>query len=542
MSEHSSTETGTDVLVVGAGGTGLALAAGLARRGVRVRVVEKAPALSPVPKALGVQARTLEVLEDLGVVPRMVAEGLPMTAMHIRSERRPVADIDLSLIDSGYPYLLMLPQSAVERILADRLAEDGVAVEHGVELTGFTDTGAHVAAVLRHADGRTETVRAGWLAGADGAHSTVRHLLGIPFEGTALEENFATADIGLDWPLGFGDGFAFLDRGRPAAFFPLPEGRYRMVIAYPPGADPGGEVTRAEMQAQLDRLGVPGARVTDFGWSARFRVNQRLSARHSAGRVFLTGDAAHIHSPVGAQGMNTGIQDAVNLAWKLAAHITGGAPRDLLDTYHQERGAVARRLVAGTTRFTRLTLLHGTVTTMVRRAVAPRVLGRGPVQQRLTRAISQLDVAYPDSALNAGAAPSGGPAPGERAPYTGLFGPAAGPGCTLLVFTGYRGAADPEVRAGVGELTALAQARPGVAVEVAAPEGDDGLPGVRHDASLEAHRRFGLTAGGYALVRPDGYIAVVGALGDTAALRGHLDRWFPRAASAPTAGPRRQAG
>ncbi|MDA0564102.1 FAD-dependent monooxygenase [Streptomonospora sp. S1-112] len=534
MSEHCD----TDVLVVGAGGTGLALAAGLARRGVRVRVVEKSPTLSPVPKALGVQARTLEVLEDLGVVPRMVAEGLPMTAMHVYSERRPVADVDLSLIDSGYPYLLMLPQSAVERILADRLAEEGVTVEHGVELTKFADTGAHVEAVLRRADGGTETVRAGWLAGSDGAHSTVRRLLGTPFEGTALEENFATADVGLDWRLGSGDGFAFLDRGRLAAFFPLRDGRYRMVIAYPPGAAPGGEVTRAEMQAQLDRLGVPGARVTDFGWSARFRVNQRLSARHSAGRVFLTGDAAHIHSPVGAQGMNTGIQDAVNLAWKLAAHIRGGAPRDLLDTYGQERGAVARRLVSGTTRFTRLTLLHGTVTTMVRRAVVPRVLGRGAVRRRLVRAVAQLDVAYPDSALNAGAAPSGGPGPGERAPYTGVFGPAVGAGARLLVFTGYPGAADAGVRAAAAELTALAGARAGVEVAVAAPEETDGLPGARRDPSLEAHRRFGLTAGGYALVRPDGYIAVVGALGDTAALRAHLDRWFPRAEAA-AAGARR---
>jgi 2-polyprenyl-6-methoxyphenol hydroxylase-like FAD-dependent oxidoreductase len=518
---------GTDVLVVGAGPTGLTLANELTRWGIAARVVEKAPLVSQHTKALGVQARTLEMVERLGLASAMVERGLPVTAFTIVSEGKPIARLDLGAIDSPYPYLLMLPQNEVEGLLHERLVASGVDVDHNVELVGLHDHGDHVDVGLRAGHGSIERIAARWVVGCDGAHSTVRHLLGVPFAGSAFEQRFAVADVELEWTLPGDEVFAFLDRGRFMAFFPMTRGRHRIAIAYPAAEERPGEVNPAELRDAFAAIGPPG-RIREVNWASRFRINQRNVGHQRLGRVFLAGDAAHVHSLVGAQGMNTGIQDAMNLGWKLGMHLVGAAPQDILDSYAPEREQVAHRLVKGTRRFTRMTLLGSPIATAARRTIAPLVLSRSGVRDRIERAISQIDVSYPHSPLHGGAA-HGRPGPGDRAPdglvldregaEIRLFDLLREPRYTLLEFT-ERPAPPAVVRLGrQGRFLAHYRLvdRAGDARGMAGNELVD--PGGR------VRSRYGLPESGFVLVRPDGYVAARGDR-DGSGVRSFLDRWL----------------
>jgi 2-polyprenyl-6-methoxyphenol hydroxylase-like FAD-dependent oxidoreductase len=504
--------TSTDVLIVGAGPTGLTLANELLRHGAGVRIVDKAAEVAQSTKALGVQARTLEQLEGLGVSDAMVSRGLRLTKARIFSEHTQIADFDFGRIDSPYPYLLELPQNHVEEILADRLAEQGGRIDYSTELLTFDQGEDGVEATLRHADGREERSRFAYLVACDGARSLVRHQLGVDFEGSTFDQSFAVADVRLEWPLDGDALYAFLNRGAFMAFFPMADGLHRVAIAYRAGSEPAGEVDRAELERGLAQTGPPGAAITEVHWTSRFRINQRRAARQALGRVFLAGDAAHIHSLIGAQGMNTGIQDAVNLAWKLARVLDGRAPRALLESYQPERGEVSRRLLKATGRVTRMTLLRNPVATAIRRTVAPRITSRAAVQDRLPFALSQTDVAYPDSPLNTG---HGTPAPGERAPDAPLgagriFELLRGTGYVLLSFDG-RQDATAEVEEAV---------RPyGEEIAVHRITADQ-------DPRGEARERYGCVDGGFVLIRPDHHIAVRGGRGEVHLLRDHLARWL----------------
>jgi len=396
--------------------------------------------------------------------------------------------------------------------------------------------------------------------GCDGAHSLVRYQLGVAFEGEAFEQRFAVADVRVAWPLPGDEVFAFLNRGNFMAFFPMAGGLHRVAIAYPAAAEPDGSVSVAELQESLDRNGPTGARITDVAWTSRFRINQRKASRQSAGRLFLTGDAAHVHSLVGAQGMNTGIQDAINLAWKPAMHIQRVAPRALLDTYETERGSVARRLVHGTRRFTRLTLLRAPVATAARRRIAPLVLSRPAVQQRIALAISQTDVSYRESPLRAGPAAKHAPAPGDRAPDANLTtGPHGSPirlyellrdiRHVLLFFTGDGddNAADRLWRALDAHLHAfrpLIVAHRIVPAARSAARRSDGHPdGDLYDAGAAVHERYGLPHGGAVVLRPDGYVAVRAELSNLSPLQNYLQQWFtPSQHHRSTPARRRRAG
>jgi 2-polyprenyl-6-methoxyphenol hydroxylase-like FAD-dependent oxidoreductase len=400
-----------DVLIVGAGPVGLTAAAELRRRGVSVRCVDAARHHNVSTKALGLQARTLELFERLGVVGDAVARGLPVREFNIYSEEHRIAHFDMGGLDTPYPYLLMLPQNTTEEILRDRLGELGVQVDSGVELVGFTQDAGGVDAVLRHGD-RSEHVRADWMIAADGAHSSIRHQLGLSFDGGAFREEFATVDVRVDWQLPGDQLFAFLNRGNFIAYFPMVGGWHRVAIAYNTRRAPEGEVTLTEVQAAIDACGPTGAHAVEIGDRSRFVIHQRTVARQSVGRVFLAGDAAHVHSVVGAQGLNIGVQDAFNLAWKLATVICGAAPPEMLETYAAERRPAAKRIVNGTRRATRMTLLRRRPAVFARRHVAPLVLGRRRVGSTIEHALSQLDISY----RSPGAVAGGSVVTGDRAP------------------------------------------------------------------------------------------------------------------------------
>ncbi|OBB77080.1 FAD-dependent monooxygenase [Mycobacterium sp. 852014-52144_SCH5372336] len=477
-----------DVLIVGAGPTGLTMANELVRRGIRARIIDAAAGPNTETRALGVQARSLELFDRQGIIEQLLARGLKARVFNVFSENRQILRADFAGLASPYPFLLMIPQNEVQEVLTANLAALGTHVEHQVEMVALTQHADHVSVEARRPDGSSETVRASWIVGADGAHSSVRRQLGLRFLGSSFEENFAVADLRMDWDLPGDEFFAFLNRGRFVAYFPMLHGWHRIAVAQYEEPAPTGDVTQVELQRAVDVCAPPGAKIAEVRQAGRFRINQRRVESHSAGRAFLIGDAAHIHSVVGAQGMNTGIQDAFNLGWKLAAVVRGEADRALLDTYAAERAPVARRLVKGTRRITRMTLLRNPVSTKMRRTIAPHILARRPVQRTLLRAISQIDVSYHDGS---GSAPPDRTDVGDRAPD--------------VVFTAPDGSATRLFDLLDNERHTLLLL--GGAAPPAALDAQVSVVQVADPAVADA---YGLADGGSVLIRPDGYIAYRG--------------------------------
>jgi 2-polyprenyl-6-methoxyphenol hydroxylase-like FAD-dependent oxidoreductase len=344
----------SQVLVVGAGPVGLTLAAELKRYGVSVRIVDKASSRTDKSKALVVWSRTLELLARAGCAEAFVAAGCKVVAVNLNAGGRPLGRVTFDAVDSPYPYALMLPQSDTERLLEEHGAALGVTVEREVELTTFVADGEGATAELRHADGRIETVRADWLVGCDGAHSAVRHGLGFTFEGDTLRSDWVLADVHLAGvPVPSSELAMYAHAEDVLALFPIAPGRYRVIADVgDTGAAPPAEPTLDEVQALLDRRGPGGIAASDPIWLSAFRINERKVKSYRAGRVFLAGDAAHVHSPAGGQGMNTGMQDAFNLAWKLAMAARGVAGERLLASYDAERSAVGDMVLRNAGRLT----------------------------------------------------------------------------------------------------------------------------------------------------------------------------------------------
>ncbi len=391
----------TDVLIVGGGPTGLTLAIELKRRGIDSRIVDQAETASQKTKALGVMARTLELFEQMGINKTFVDKGHRTTGFHAYSDGKELFKIHFpELIDSAYNYVLMIPQNETEEILNNYLQELGGKVERQITLKAFSQKQEGVEAILQHQDGREEQIQAKWLVGCDGAHSTVRHILGLEFEGTTFEHTFALADIRLEnSELSHDDIYAFLHQGEFAAFFPMINGKHRVIITGSKGSDIQNELTLAEVQGTIDRCGPKGTKATEPSWLARFRVNQRKVKSYRQGNVFLAGDAAHIHSPIGAQGMNTGIQDAFNLGWKLSQVVQGISADTLLDSYEAEREPVGATLVRGTEMATRMVLQKNKIPVTLRNFFAPIVMSWNATQRQLAKTISQTGISYQGSSI-----------------------------------------------------------------------------------------------------------------------------------------------
>jgi 2-polyprenyl-6-methoxyphenol hydroxylase-like FAD-dependent oxidoreductase len=371
----------TDVLVVGAGPTGLTLAVSLVNRGIATTVVDGQAAGANTSRAAVVNARTLEVLEDLDVARRLVKEGMQAPRFTIRDGKRTLIPVDFSVLPTAYPYSLMIPQSTTERLLLDRLTELGGTVIRPKILTTISQDSDGVTALFDDGD----VIRARYAVGADGIRSTVREHAAIGFEGGEYDESFTLADVRLTGDAPVDEVILFWAKAGLTVVAPLPGDIHRIVA---PVTDAPEVPTAAFIQQILDTRGSGRMDVTDVVWGSRFRIHHRVADTYRAGRLLLAGDAAHVHSPAGGQGMNLGIQDAIALADALGA-VLAGADDTVLDEYSATRRPIARDVVAMTDRLTRLATMPRAVRTI--RNFAIGLAGRVPaVRRALARRLSGL--------------------------------------------------------------------------------------------------------------------------------------------------------
>ncbi|HEY4131969.1 MAG TPA: FAD-dependent oxidoreductase [Gemmatimonadaceae bacterium] len=411
-----------DVLIVGAGPTGLVLALWLARAGVRVRLIDKTETAGTTSRALVIHARTLEFYRQLGIVDTIVAASVEFTAVNMwvagkHAARVPFGDIGHGL--TAFPSMLILPQDEHEKLLVQEVIRAGVRVERSTELVSLRETSNGVDAVIRGPDGREATQSFRYLAGADGAHSTVRTSLGVGFPGGTYERVFYVADVQAKGDVMNGELHVALDEADIIAVFPMAgKNRARLLGSIRPEAL---AAKKALAWNDVSQHAISGMHIDVWAvnWFSTYHVHHRVAQRFRQGRVFLLGDAAHIHSPVGGQGMNTGIGDAVNLAWKLAEVIRAAAPDSLLASYEPERIAFARRLVATTDRAFTFVTQDGVIARAVRLDLVPRLIPAAvklePVRRLMFKTISQTAIEYRHSALSVGGA--GSVRAGDRLPW-----------------------------------------------------------------------------------------------------------------------------
>jgi 2-polyprenyl-6-methoxyphenol hydroxylase-like FAD-dependent oxidoreductase len=507
----SSATPNTEVLIVGAGPTGLVLALWLTRLGVRVRVIDKTAEPGTTSRALAVQARTLELYGQIGLADEVVERGRRVAAANLWVAGQQVARAvfgDMGVGISPHPFALVFPQDEHERLLIDRLAEVGVHVQRRTELVHFEEASDRVLARLTRSDGTSEICECAYLAGCDGAHSVIREALNIGFPGGTYTHLFYVADVEASGAATNGELHVALDRTDFLAVFPLKgQGRARLV----------GTV-REEAEHQHENLSWDDVSkrviewmpidVASVNWFSTYRVHHRVADRFREGREFLLGDAAHVHSPVGGQGMNTGIGDAVNLAWKLAAVQHGRANAAILDSYETERIAFARRLVATTDQaFTGVTSAGAVARTLRLHIVPfliPSLFAFRAARRLMFRTVSQTAVNYRGSKLSEGRA--GRLHGGDRLPWVktssgGLDDDNFTPLTSLDWQVHVYGNARPEIRA-------VCQQRR-LPLHVFAWQPDMGRKGLRRDAVY--------------LVRPDGYVAVANSEGHAEALTSYFE-------------------
>jgi 2-polyprenyl-6-methoxyphenol hydroxylase-like FAD-dependent oxidoreductase len=385
----SHSHSDTDLLIVGAGPTGLALAGALARRGVAARVIDRQPEGANTSRACVVHARTLEVLEPLGVTDDLLAEGVKVPIFRIRDRDHVLLAIDFSHIDSAYAFTLMCPQNRVEASLLRHLGALGGSVTRPCTLVDLRADDSHVEVRLTHGDDTPRTSTARWLIGCDGMHSIVREQAVIGFAGAAYEQSFVLADVAMDWPLSRDEVTLFYSPDGLMVVAPLPQDRFRIVAT----TDDAPQAPSVPfMQSVLDRRGpTAGAvRIRSLAWSSRFHIHHRVAETPRKGRILLCGDAAHVHSPAGGQGMNTGIQDAISLADALAATLHDGQ-ESRLDAWAAERHRVARDVVAMTDRMTRVATVKSPTAQALRNMAVAFAGHLPPFRASLARTLAELD-------------------------------------------------------------------------------------------------------------------------------------------------------
>jgi 2-polyprenyl-6-methoxyphenol hydroxylase-like FAD-dependent oxidoreductase len=505
----------TEVLIVGAGPTGLMLANQLARRGVRFRIIDRHAGPALQTRALGVQARTLEIYSHLGIAKRALelgkrAVGANIWAQGRRAARVPVGDIGQGL--SPYPYLLILGQDDNERLLGDALRQHGIDVEWNTELVGFTQHADHVLTELKYPDGSSREITTRWVAGCDGARSAVRELNHIAFQGAPYEDVFFVADTVMTGPMVPDELNVYLWRKGFHLFFPMRgTDHWRLVGIVPEELRGRDDLTLDQVMPSIVREAGTGLHLQSCSWFSTYRIHHRRAERFRERRCFLLGDAAHIHSPVGAQGMNTGLQDAYNLGWKLALVVSGQADPRLLDSYEDERIPVAEALLGTTDRLFSLVVSDNWVTGLFRTRLVPKLMGLAMRLRRIQKlaflTISQTGISYRKSPISETLSdtPESAVRAGDRFPWARLKFSNGGPMEDL-----YDKLDDTRFT-----LIAIGQ-----------PVSSSGIPGsngamqvlaipVNSENRAELGR-VGVPEPSFYLLRPDGYVGLAGVRVDTA--------------------------
>jgi len=556
----------TQVLVAGAGPVGVFMGGELRRHGISSRVIDKNEAPGDNARASVIQPRTLEILESLGIVNRFREAGVECQDVVItRSNLEPVQTITYDELDSPFPFSLSIEQSKTERLLVGHLEDLGGKVERRVSLRGFVQDESGVTAVLEHADGSEERVRCEYLIGCDGAHSSIRHSLGVAFEGESKSQVFAIVEGRFDWrvPLPSNQIRFFIGDEGQLFYGPFAEGR----CLFAGNCDvsrgvpsPDAEPTLEEFEAMLDAR-TPGGTLSDVTWKAYFHVNLRQAEPYSVGRVFLAGDAAHVQSPAGGQGMNTGIQDAYNLGWKLGLVLGGDAPASLLASYHPERHRAGKDMLLLNDYLYHVEMerqLDFPPPEELRRHLAAMLASQEVIQERMRRAVAELNINYRHSPIVAGhrLLPTAhgstidpeayhdfgrGPHAGDRPTDARLvrhpsgesvrfFQVRTGTKHHLFLLAGRR--ASEETYERLGTLREEINRRYGRTIDIHlvvpknVPSSLDSKGSLLIDPRGELHQRYGASLDCLYLIRPDGYIGFRSQPVDPEALGSYLKKIF----------------
>ena len=533
------------VLIVGAGPTGMTAAMELARFRVPVRIVDKLPTPSTTSRALAVQARTLELFEQRGLIQEMLRIGNPGTAATIYGNGKCLGKVHLGEIKSRYNYILLISQGETERILREQLARQGVLIERGTEMIKFSqlesdsqlELNGGVAAVLRNSEGSLEELEAAYLISAEGAHSTVRRTLNLQFQGKSHRQSYALADLHLDGDIPDDELSIFTAEHGFLGVFPMGNRHFRFIATDPEKHEKtDDDPTLEELQKLYDEDSHIPVRLRDMTWSSRFRINSRMLHTLRERRIFFGGDAAHVHSPAGGQGMNTGIQDMVDLSWKLAMVWQGKATPELLNTYEEERLPIIRSIVSRTEAATDVLNSDSPIVHQLITHIAPVLLNTHFVQQLSTGLISEVAANYRASSLSQTHHARGALRAGDRVPDM-----------DVLV---WNLDASSDTRSREAHLYEILDPSR-FTLLVAGGESTTDLPPTwkeqlspwhgllklqciapvpnQLEAKVQFDRAFG-SAQSLVLVRPDSYLGFVGDR-DVAALTEWLSRWFPPAAN-----------
>lgn len=516
----------TDVIIVGAGPTGLALACQLIRYEVDFVIIEKSEGVTAYSKALGVHARTLEIYEQLGLAQKAVEQGTIAGKVRLLERGDVLGQVELSNIGEGlsaYPFMLVLEQSRNEQLMYDWLKDHGHNVLWQTELESFSQDDTSVTARVKSNGGESQTIAGKYLVGCDGPRSLVRHELGLAFQGSTFARLFYVADVQIDWKFSHDALTVCLAPHGVVAFFPMPgEKRWRIVGAFPEGHEKDErEILYEEIEAQIKKEAQLELDITRVDWFSTYKVHTRHVDKFSSGRCFVAGDAAHIHTPAGGQGMNTGIQDAYNLAWKLALVLKHSARAEILETYNEERLPNAKRLTATTDRMFNLAAGKDWFVALIRTTIFPPmakyILSIEAVRKKFFILISQIGITYRDSSLSMHETSVGEEdrefkvKAGDRMPYflidgKNVYDQLRAPKFHLLAFSDGEAAGDKaSVLGDLGDVSFVGDNKPN------ASESNHTQLVERHIIPLHPHvvAIFGTDEPFNVLLRPDNYIGFI---------------------------------
>ena len=541
-----------DVLIVGAGPTGLTLACQLRRLGVDFRIIDKNQEPSTTSKAIGLQYRVSEVLTWMGLFDRFLSRGVTGTGVSFYAGGERILHLRLDRLHgmSGRgafePKSIVLPQSVTESLLIEDLAERGGEVERGTSFVEFTQESDGVVSRVRRPDGGEEVVGSRYLVGCEGPHSAIRKQAGLSFEGKTYPVSYFMADVELDWEVDRGDVRVWIHEDGMFSAIPMPgERRWRLFVESGKKVEEGATEVTLDLVRRLmaERTGDRVTRATSPTWLSEFRISCRMVDRFANGRVFLAGDAAHVHSPTGGQGITTGVQDAYNLAWKLDMVLRGVAPDSLLDTYTEERLPVVRRVLKNTDQTASVFLAHSRARRLFRDHVVLPLLRSRTMQRHLTRRLSQLDINYRRSSLSVHQEKAliGGVRvhAGDRTPDVVFRDAATGEETTLFerlgrsrpialfgvdagLDAGEAGGPPPRIRRSMEALGCLGIDCSLVLSEEARRHGGETLI----DTGAEVRRLYGVGGELLYLIRPDGYVGLFQRPVDERALQAYAAKLF----------------